>query len=183
MSELKLNRLTNTPIKADTRIKKAKKSDAAADNAAQQTAKAGDIFSGRRLDTLLLSERARAAAGAKATGQIIGSAPQRSSGESDEHWMRRLISFETANAWRANSRQWREESRNMGIAESIRYQGQKATEWITDLMGKEPAMFREWLSREAWHMEEGEMENAILPKGFTRDDMTRWMEKDVLEYL
>jgi len=71
----------------------------------------------------------------------------------------------------------------MGVVEGIRYQGQKATEWVTNLRDTAPAMFREWLGREAWHMEEDDLDNAIVPEGFTQEDFSRWMEKDVLEYL
>ena len=186
MSDMRLNRLFNKPVRTDVTTKKAQKK--AETSAGGSTGQPGAKSSfeqpmERRLDTLMLSEQARATAQARSTKEIIGGAPQRSSGESDEHWMRRLISYETASAWRANSRQWQEESKGMGIVESVRYQGQKATEWVTGLMEREPAMFREWLNREAWHMEEGDLDNAILPKGFTKEDMARWMEKDVLEYL
>ena len=180
MSDMKLNGYAGKPYRTDGRTGKVeKKTAASADGVSQQTAKtAAEQPMERRLDTLILSEQARI----QSARQVIGT-PQRCSGESNEQWMKRLISYETANAWRVNSRQWKEESRDMGIVDSIRYQGQKATEWVTDLMENEPAMFREWLSREAWHMEEGDLDNAILPKGFTREDMARWMEKDVLEYL
>ncbi len=184
MSDMRLNGLFNKPFRTDMSTKKAEKKPKAGGSAGQQTAKPSfEQPPERRLDTLMLSEQARATAQANATKGIIGGAPQRSSGESDEHWMRRLISYETASAWRANSRQWKEESNDMGIAAGIRYQGQKATEWVTDLMENEPAMFREWLNREAWHLEEGDLDNAIVPKGFTQEDFNRWMEKDVLEYL
>jgi len=32
-------------------------------------------------------------------------------------------------------------------------------------------------------LEEDDLDNAIVPEGFTQEDFSRWMEKDVLEYL
>lgn len=104
-------------------------------------------------------------------------------GESNEDWQRRCIAFETSRRWQTNSRAWKAESAGMDFVDGIAYCDEKAVQWVTDLMESEPAMFREWLDQEKWHIEESGLDNAILPNGFTEEDMSRWMEKDVLEYL
>ena len=104
-------------------------------------------------------------------------------GETEAAWERRCISFEVARRWQVDSRAWKAESDGMDVFDGMLYCSEKATEWVTDLMENEPAMFREWLEQEQWHIRESGLDNAILPEGLTKDDMSRWMEKDVLEYL
>lgn len=104
-------------------------------------------------------------------------------GESDEDWQRRCIAFETSRRWQVSSREWRAESADMDFVDGMIYCDEKATQWVTDLMENEPAMFREWLDQERWHVEESGIDTAILPDGFTEEDMSRWLAKDVLEYL
>jgi len=96
---------------------------------------------------------------------------------------RRQIEGETAQLWQASSRQWKAESADMGFVEGILYCDEKAVQWAEELMTSRPAMFRQWLAWEKEQMEESGLDNAILPEGFTEEDMNRWMEKDVLEYL
>jgi len=96
---------------------------------------------------------------------------------------RRQIETETAQLWQASSRQWKAESAGMGFAEGILYCEEKAVQWTEELMTSHPAMFRQWLAWEKEQMEESGLDHAILPDGFTEEDMSRWMEKDVLEYL
>jgi len=96
---------------------------------------------------------------------------------------RRQIADETAQLWQTSSRQWKAESAGMGYAEGILYCEEKAVQWTEELMTSHPAMFRQWLAWEKEQMEESGLDNAILPDGFTEEDMSRWMAKDVLEYL
>jgi len=56
--------------------------------------------------------------------------------------------------------------------------------WASDLMKNSPAMFREWLERSVKpHVERGNFDAAVVPKGFTVADFNQWMSKDVLDYL
>lgn len=96
---------------------------------------------------------------------------------------RRQIADETAQLWQDKSRQWKAESAGMGFTEGILYCEERAVQWTQELMTSHPAMFRQWLAWEKEQMEESGLDNAILPEGFTEEDMSRWMEKDVLEFL
>jgi len=96
---------------------------------------------------------------------------------------RRQIASDTAHLWQSCSRQWKAESAGMGFTEGILYCEEKAEQWVTELMREKPAMFRQWLAWEQETLEETGVDNAILPEGFTEADKSRWMEKDVLEYL
>lgn len=96
---------------------------------------------------------------------------------------RRQIASDTAHLWQSCSRQWRAESAGMGFTESVLYCEEKAEQWVTELMREKPAMFRQWLAWEQETLEETGLDNAILPEGFTEADKSRWLAKDVLEYL
>ncbi|MBQ4347383.1 MAG: hypothetical protein IJC39_02930 [Firmicutes bacterium] len=97
---------------------------------------------------------------------------------------KRIVLAEKTNAlWQQNFARWQMESEHMEPVDGVIYCSEKAAEWAKELMEREPAMFRQWLSWEQKHIRDSGISSAVLPKGFTEEDMNRWMAKDVLEYL
>jgi len=97
--------------------------------------------------------------------------------------LRKSISQQMDELWRSGLRQWRNESEGMAFPDAVAYQDEKAAAWVTELMHKRPALFREWLNQEQPHIRQDGLDAAIVPDGFTMEDYRRWMAKDVLEYL
>ncbi len=111
-------------------------------------------------------------------------------GESDDAFMRRIISYDTSNAWHDHLLKTLTATTGMPMGEALRYQNEKGVEWVTDLMKNEPAMFRDWLEssvtsdvRNGWYDADGNFTVATVPKGFTVADYHEWMSKGVLDYL
>jgi len=110
--------------------------------------------------------------------------PKRMEGESDEAWTRRQINYETSFSWAEQWIKTATASMDMPLGESLRYQKEQNAMWASDLMKNSPAMFREWLERSVKpHVERGNFDAAVVPKGFTVADFNQWMSKDVLDYL